>query len=95
MAADEQVASLAQKRLNEASEICWTRRGGRTAALGLEEVRGHVAHDLKVDSEIPGFLREGGKLQEMKPLAETLEAKTKCICEKCWREHSTMMTGPE
>ena len=68
-AADEEDASLTQKRLNEACEFA-----------------GHVeaVAQLHLDSrksEIRGLRRKSGELQE-KPLAETLEIKTKCICEK-------------
>ena len=41
-----------------------------------------MAHDLEVDGEIPGFYAKVVKSKKMKPLAQTLEAKTKCICEK-------------
>ena len=56
MAADERDASLAQKRLNEASEFAGHVEAVAQLHLDSRKFRGTVAHDLEVDSEIPGFL---------------------------------------
>ena len=82
MAADEQDASLAQKRLNEASEFAGHVEA--VAQLHLDSRKSEalwlmtsksVARSLDFDAEVVNS-------KEMNPLAETLEAKTKCICEK-------------
>ena len=64
IAADEQDASLAQKRLNEASEFAGHVEAVTQLHFDSEEVRGPVAHDLEVDSESPGLRRKSGELQE-------------------------------
>ena len=62
MAADEEVASLAQKRLNEASEFAGHVEA--VAQLHLDSRKSEALWLLEVDSEISGFRCEGGKLQE-------------------------------
>ena len=82
MAADEQHASLAQKRLNEASEFA--DHVEAVAQLHLDARKSEavwlvtsksMARSLDFDAKVVNS-------KKMKPLAETLEAKTKCICEK-------------
>ena len=82
MAADEQDASLAQKRLNEASEFAGHVEA--VAQLHLDSRKSEalwlmtsksIARSLDFDAKVVNS-------KKMKPLAETLEAKTKCICEK-------------
>ena len=82
MAADGQDASLAQKRLSEASEFAG--HGEAVAQLHLDSRKSEalwlmtsksIARSLDFDAKVVNS-------KKMKPLAETLEAKTKCICEK-------------
>ena len=81
MAAEEEDASLAQKRLNEASEfarhveaVTQLHSDSRTSeALWL--MTSKSARALGFDAKVVNS-------KNMKPLAESLEAKTKCICEK-------------
>ena len=82
MAADEEDASLAQKRLNEASEFAGHVEA--VAQLHLDSRKSEalwlmtsksIARALDFDAKVVNSKRT-------KPLAETLEAKTKGICEK-------------
>ena len=82
MAADGQDASLAQKRLNEASEFAGHVEA--VAQLHLDSRKSEtlwlvtsksIARSLDFDAKVVNS-------KKMKPLAETLEAKPKCICEK-------------
>ena len=82
MAADEQDASLAEKRLNEDSEFAGHVEA--VAQLHLDS-RKSEALWLMTSKSIARSLDSDAKVvnsKKMKPLAETLEAKTKCICEK-------------
>ena len=82
MAADEQDASLAQKRLNEASEFAGHVQtvpqlhldSRKSEALWLMTSKS-IARSLDFDAKVVNS-------KKMKPLAETLEAETKCNCEK-------------
>ena len=65
MAPDERDASLAQKRLNEASEL----DSRKSEALWLMTSK-WIARSLDVDAKVVNS-------KKMKPLAETLEAKMK------------------
>ena len=74
MAADEEDASLAQKRLDEASEFA-----------GLVEAVTLLHLDSRKSESIATALDFDAKVvnsKKMKPLAETLEEKTKGIFEK-------------
>ena len=82
MTADDQDASLVQKRLNETSEFAGHVEAVAQPALGLEEFSGFVAHDLEVDCVILDFDAKVVNTKKLKPLVGTLEATTKCICEK-------------
>ena len=82
MAADEQDASLAQERLNEASEFA--RRVEAVTQLHLDS-RKSEALWLMTSKSVARSLDLNAKVvnsKKMKPLAETLETKTKCICKK-------------
>ena len=81
-AADEQDASLPQKRLNEASEFA-----GHVAAVAQLRLNSRKSEALwlmtsKSIARSLGFDAKVVNSKKMKPLAETLEAKTKWICEK-------------
>ena len=82
MGADEQDASLAKKRLSEASEFAGHVEA--VAQLHLDSRKSEapwlmtsksMARSLDFDAKVVNS-------KKMKPPAETLEAKTKCICEK-------------
>ena len=82
MAADEQDASLAQKRMNEASEFA-----GHVEAVAQLHLDSRKSEALwlmtsKSIARPLDFDAKAVNSKKMKPLAETLEAKTKGICEK-------------
>ena len=82
MAADEEDASLAQKRLDEAPEFAghveevtqWHLHSRKSEALWFKTSKS-ISRALDFDAKVLNS-------KKMKPLAETLEAKTKGICEK-------------
>ena len=82
MAADEQDASLAQKRLNEASEFAGHVEA--VAQLHLDSRKSEVLWHMTSKSVARSldFAAKVVNSKKMKSLVETLEAKTKCICEK-------------
>ena len=96
MAADEQDASLAQKRLNEASEFA-----GHVEAVAQLHLDSRKSEALwlmtsKSISEIPGLRRKSGELQENETSGRDVGSqKRNASAKNCWRDHSTMMTGPE
>ena len=82
MTADEQDASLAQKRLNEAS--AFTGHVEAVAQLHLDSRKSEVLWNVTSKSIAPSldFDAKVVNFKRTKPLTETLEAKTRSICEK-------------
>ena len=82
MAADEEDASLARKRLDEASECAGRVEAVTQLHLDSRKYEALWLMTSKSIARAPDFDAKVVNSKKMKPLAETLEVKTKGTCEK-------------